>query len=314
MEFDENAPLDTSGITDQRGGGGGGGGGGLGGLGGLLNGLGGGKIAGGGIGAVILVVVLLISKTSLLSGGSTQNVTSGSGAPSAVSTTCKVGADANTKLECRIAGVESSVQNYWKAEFARAGRTYTSSNTVFFTGQANTGCGPATAAVGPFYCPADKLVYIDLGFYDELTTKFGAKGGPFAQSYVIAHEYGHHVQDLLGTSAKVEAQGNKTGPTSGSVRLELQADCYAGVWTNHATTEPQAATGRPLITNLTDADIADGLDAAAAVGDDRIQKEFQGRVTPESWTHGSSAQRQKWFMTGYKSGDLNGCDTFSGDI
>jgi predicted metalloprotease len=310
MEFDENAELDTSGITDQRGGGGGGGG--LGGLGGLLNGLGGGKIAGGGIGAVILVVVLLISKTSLLSGSSTQPVTSGATADLAA--TCKVGADANTKLECRIAGVESSVQNYWKAEFARTGRTYTPSNTVYFSGQTSTGCGPATADVGPFYCPADKLVYIDLGFYAELTTKFGAKGGPFAQSYVIAHEYGHHVQDLLGTSAKVERQGNQTGPTSGSVRLELQADCYAGVWTNHATTEPQASTGRPLITNLTDADIADGLDAAAAVGDDRIQKEFQGKVTPESWTHGSSAQRQKWFMTGYQAGNLTACDTFSGGI
>jgi predicted metalloprotease len=255
---------------------------------------------GGALGIVGLIVALLLGANPFSGGGSTNQ--SGTGAPSNLATDCRTGADANARQDCRVVGVVNSVQQFWTTTLSAKGVSYQAAQTRFFTAQTSTGCGAATADVGPFYCPADKYVYIDLGFFDELRTKFGATAGPFAQAYVIAHEYGHHVQDLLGTMTKVR-QG-VTGPASGSVRLELQADCYAGVWAHGAV-----ATG--FIKSLSDADIADGLNAAAAVGDDRIQKEFQGRVNQESWTHGSSAERQRWFTTGYQSGDVPACDTFA---
>jgi uncharacterized protein len=305
VEFNKRAKLDTSQIQDARGSGGG------------VSRGGGLALGGGGLGVLGLVVALVIN---LMGGGSgagglssaLNNLQPGQSVDPAGNAELQpasgTGADAMERQDCRIVAVVNSVQTVWTKIFKERGDVYLNADTRFFSGGTNTGCGSASSAMGPFYCPADKTVYIDLSFYEELTTKFGAQGGDFAEAYVIAHEYGHHVSNILGAMAQV---GRETGADSGSVRLELQADCYAGVWAYNATRTPDPLTGEVLITAISDDDIREGLDAAAAVGDDYIQEKFQGNVTPDTWTHGSSAQRQRWFKEGFRAGDPAVCDTFN---
>ncbi len=291
MRFRRGATLDPGQVRDVRGG---------------RTGL---ALGGGGLGAAGLVIYLLVS---LLSGGGLgqlaplDNERVGQGdTPGEVSSSCRTGADANRREDCRIVAVVNSVQRFWDGVFSAQGRRYQYVDTVFFTGEAQTGCGTADSAVGPFYCPADHLVYIDLGFFDELQSRFGVGAAPFTQAYVIAHEYGHHVQDQLGVLDAI--RGDRQGPESKAVRSELQADCYAGAWAAHAVD-----TG--LLEELTRSDVNAGLDAAAAIGDDRIQERTQGQVNPETWTHGSGEQRRRWFSRGYEQGKPAACDTFSGSI
>ncbi|MFC7571119.1 neutral zinc metallopeptidase [Klenkia terrae] len=222
------------------------------------------------------------------------------------------GADANDSADCAAVAIIDSIQDYWTTALPDTlGTQYADTPTVFFSGSVQTACGGATSGSGPFYCPGDQLVYVDLTFFDQLETQFGARGGTFVDAYVLAHEYGHHVQNLLGTNQQVTP--GETGPTSGTVRLELQADCYAGVWANHATTTSDDGQ-EPLITEITDDDVARALDAASRIGDDFIQTNLgNGTVDQDAFTHGSSEQRERWFSTGYSSGDPGACDTFGTD-
>lgn len=294
MRFRKNARLDPSQVDDRRGQGGGRPGGP-----GIPMGI---PQVGGAGGIVILLVVLAF--VFLGGGGGLGDLGSLEGqsvgpnsTPSQVQTECKTGQDANEREDCRIVAVVNSVQAYW----AKALRGYEPTRTRFFDGGIQTGCGPASSATGPFYCPNDRYIYIDLGFFDQLQSQLGARGGPLAEAYVLAHEYGHHVQNLTGVLRRADRD---TGPQGGQVRLELQADCYAGLWVGRALD-----TG--FIEEITRQDVADALDAAQAVGDDRIQERTQGRVTPESWTHGSAEQRQSWFVRGIEATGPQTCDTFA---
>ncbi len=224
------------------------------------------------------------------------------------------GAQANQEEAEFVNFLTEDVQAVWEDKFAERGDQYTYAELNLFSGQVGTACGNATAAVGPFYCPADSEVYIDLDFYRELATRFDAPGD-FAQAYVIAHEFGHHVQNLEGTSeavhAREQAAGSEEEANQWSVLLELQADCYAGVW---AQSVDERGRQENSDVGLERGDIEEGLAAAAAVGDDRIQSQAGMQVDPESWTHGSSEQRQQWFDRGFDSGDPAQCDTFEGRL
>jgi predicted metalloprotease len=291
MRFRRGARLDTSQVEDNRGASG--------------AGFGFPKVAMAGGGGVFGVIVLLLTLFLRGTGGEGQYGATGPRVPgdnSNLATDCATGAAADQRTDCRVVAVVNSVQAYWSSTLSGRGVAYSSAPTVLYTQNVSTGCGSADSAVGPFYCPADGRVYLDLSFFDDMRTQLGAMGGTFAQAYVIAHEYGHHVQDLLGDEARV---GNdRRGATSASVRLELQADCYAGVWAHHAE-------NTRFVESISAADVRDGLDAAASVGDDRLQRRAAGSVDPDSFTHGTSAQRQRWFMRGYNSGLSGDCDTFS---
>jgi uncharacterized protein len=282
MRFRRGARLDPGQVVDRRG---------LGGGGGLA-------IGGGGLGLVAIVAFLIINALSGGGLGALDNL-DGRSVQGKPLSHCRSGEQANEREDCAVLADINSIQKFW----SKALRGYRPAQTVFFTDSTQTGCGFATSEVGPFYCPVDQHVYIDLGFFDELQSRFGAEGGPFAEAYVLAHEYGHHVQDLVGALTG----NNEQGATGRSVRTELQADCYAGVWAAHAE-----QTG--YIVGLTQADIRQALDAAAAVGDDRIQARTQGQVDPETWTHGSSAQRRHWFSVGFKTGRPSSCDTFRASL
>ncbi|MEE6168228.1 MULTISPECIES: KPN_02809 family neutral zinc metallopeptidase [unclassified Mycolicibacterium] len=291
MTFNEGMQIDTS--TTSTGGGG--------------RGPGRGLAIGGGLGGLLVVVVAMflgIDPGTILP--QQQQIDIGGAQTQGIDLShCKTGADANKYVECRVVATGNSVDGVWSQLL----QGYTRPHMKLFKNQVNTGCGPATTEVGPFYCPADKTAYFDTGFFQVLVDQFGSSGGPLAQEYVVAHEYGHHVQDLLGVLGR--AQQDPEGATGAGVRTELQADCYAGVWAHYASITKQESTGVPYLEPLSDKDIADALSAAQSVGDDRIQKAATGRVNPETWTHGSSAQRQKWFTVGYQTGDPKKCDTFA---
>ena len=305
VKYNRSARLDTSEVSDTRGSGGS-----------RLGGRGGIALGGGGIGVAGVVIYLLVALLGGGSGGSGAGDILGQlgrdGQPATadnqkIASECRTGEDANTKLDCAVVADIDSIQDFWRVELPKPGSRYTAIDTVWFTGQVSTGCGAADSGAGPFYCPSDKLVYIDLTFYDELQRKFGAEGGLFVDAYVLAHEYGHHVQDLVGRSSG----GSTQGASSGSVRLELQADCYAGLWAHYATTTPDE-DGQPLVSDITADDISRALDTAGRIGDDYIQKNLgTGRVDSTSFTHGTSAQRRKWLTTGYRTGSFSACDTFS---
>ena len=286
MEYRDNADISGASVSRQGSGGGGSGG----------------RIAvGGGASIIVIILAMLFGfDPSGILGSST-----GSGDNPAVNpvTECTRGSDVAKNRDCRWNAYMASIGNYWSGAPGFSG--FQATRMRIFTDQVSTGCGAATSQVGPFYCPVDQVIYIDTAFTATLRQQLGAKGGDAAEAYIVAHEYGHHIENLLGTMAKAQSS-TQTGAGSASVRLELQADCYAGVWFRHSTDDPNG-----VIKSVTQDDLDRIVDAAKAVGDDAIQKMQSGAVNPEGWTHGSPAQRKHWLATGFTYGDWKQCDTFS---
>ncbi|GAA1183063.1 neutral zinc metallopeptidase [Ornithinimicrobium humiphilum] len=263
----------------------------------------GGLAVGGGLGALVLalVVMLLGGDPGAILGG--QEPTT-SNAQNVDLAECRTGADANENIDCRMKATMLSLEDYWTAAYPSA----QPADAILFSGGVNTGCGQASSAVGPFYCPVDRHIYLDTAFFQQLEGQLGGDGGSFSQMYVLGHEYGHHIQNYTG--ALKASQQDAQGPESGAVRVELQADCFAGAWAGNAT-QTKDADGNLLLEPLSREDIESALSAASAVGDDSIQEKMQGQVTPHTWTHGSSEQRMGWFMRGYESADPNQCDVLN---
>ena len=289
MPFNEKTQLDPSQVQDRRGRS----------TGRTI------AVGGGGIGLLVLVVALIFginpSDLNNMTGIVPQNSDLSAGEVSDLATECQTGADANTRQDCAVVGYVNSIQAYWADEFASHNSQYTPATTVLFSNTTQAACGYASGATGPFYCPDDQGIYLDLSFLDDLLSRFGARGGPFAEAYILAHEYGHHVQNQLGL-LNTSSYNRDRGPQSMTVYTELQADCLAGIWISHAVD-----TG--YLSQLTEEEGRQILDAAASVGDDRVQRQTQGYVSPESWTHGSSEQRYSALLDGIQSGDINTCET-----
>jgi len=291
IDFDDQS-VDTSGVSDRRG------------MGGPI------AVGGGGLGIVGLIIFVLVS---VLGGGNGVDTTQlvpqdgavqGEGAGTGdLEQRCNTEGAIEQYDDCFLVKVYNEINEVWTDEFARAGEQYEQPGLTFFTQAVQTGCGTASSQVGPFYCPPDRSIFIDIGFLDQLQQEFGAEGR-YAQAYIMAHEAGHHLQTLFGTEQKVRAsqQARPNAANELSVAMELQADCYAGVWSRLADDRGNVSVG--------EAELDQAIGAAEAVGDDRIQQKTQGRVDPESWTHGSAEQRRQWFLTGRRSGDVNRCNTF----
>lgn len=289
MTFNDNARIDSGRITKRSGA------------------RKGGMIAGGGVGIALLLFIgsqLLGVDLTPLQPVAQQFLGGQQVSPEEVAelVDCNTGKDANGDVECRMAGASDSLDTYWAGQvdgYRGPGEV------VLFTGQTTSGCGVADTATGPFYCPRDESIFMDVSFFNTLREDFGASGGSLSQMYVLAHEWGHHISNLTGVLGKV---GNDSGPASDSVRLELQADCYAGSWVQDASTVPDSQ-GVPFLQPVSTEEIADALNAAAAIGDDSIMESAGMRVNPERFTHGTAEQRQRWFMTGYENGP-GACATF----